>query len=440
MAMTARPLPPLLSWAPATDVVRFLALYLAFPAIGRPSTSLADSSLLHFSRTCRLVHAAVTSDPRCWAGQTLVFDLHEPILHPLDFVLLPAPAHTVSADSSRAKELRRVVRVDRLTPRRQLTMRRLIGEAAFEHVIAPTLLHTQLVIPPAEPSYDVDDFFEDEALLASTRAEAELGRSVSVYSQLHVGVFRHAAVQPQRLAVSEELEPLPSYNFGGLWIYGCYCFLLLPSTVRFIKAARVSFQLAYHRDPVLQLDCLYRLLDRTPGLMSLRLEQPALVDDGLDGPLFSWRVVHRLLPALRHLTIRGAAMEWHATLRPLLTLDGASLCAVDIDTTRVFVVGEDEDMQWDYCPMRFRWPPLDEAESELAVGSTASTTEALRLNRELRLALCRHVSTHLRELIGRVAASERLSATLADCEAIESSLDVVALASGQGRKRPRSPS
>ena len=246
------------------------------------------------------------------------------------------------------------------------------------------------------------------------------------------------AIQPRRLAVSEELEPLPSYRFYNYWIHGCYSSLLFPSTVRFIPAARVSFQLAYHRDPVLQLDCLYRLLDRLPGLTSLQLEQSALVDEELEGPLFSWTIMHTLLPALRHLSIKGATLHWESTLRPLLTLDSGSLCALEIETGRVFTVGQDVDAQWDdYHPMRFSWPSMNESESEPAVASTASPTDVLRLNRGLRLALCRHVLTHLRDLTRRVTVSERLSGTLTDCEAIESALYTESQASGEGRERPR---
>ena len=116
-----------------------------------------------------------------------------------------------------------------------------------------------------------------------------------------------------------------------------------------------------------------RLLERLPGLTSLQLEQPALVHKEVAGPLFSWPTVHCLLPALRCLAIKGAAMVWDATLRPLLT--------------RVFAVGEDEDVQWDDRPMRFRWPALNESDMELSltVASTASPAEARNLSLQLRL-------------------------------------------------------
>ena len=339
--MAEQRLPPLLSWAPTPNAIRCVALFLNFPATTRGPTAPGEASLLHFTRTCHTVHAVLTSDARCWASQRLHFDLHEPILHPLDFVQLPRAADADGPDTTRAIDQRRLVRADSFPVRRQEIMRRLIGNAAFERHIAPRLVHTRVVVPTDATwtTYELDEYADDDQLLARRTAEAESGQSVAVYSQLHVGIFTESVVQRRRLAASEELDTLQSYRFYGFWVYGCYSSLLLPSVVRLISAARVSFRQSLFHDSPLHLDCLYRLLDGLPGLTSLQLEQPAMNDEELEGPLFSWPVIHRLLPALRHLTVKGAAMQWESTLRSFLTLDGCSLVSFEVDTDRVFTLG-----------------------------------------------------------------------------------------------------
>jgi hypothetical protein len=100
-------------------------------------------------------------------------------------------------------------------------MRRLVGEAAFDQHIAPKLMATTLAAPSAQRPDMLDDFLEDKELAemqARQSREATLGQPVPVYSQLHEEVFGQDDVRPRRLAVSEDIDPLPLYSFHSLWL------------------------------------------------------------------------------------------------------------------------------------------------------------------------------------------------------------------------------
>jgi len=405
--------PNWLSW-PGDDVavLRVLATFLPFSdadvAVPPPSTQGHHSSFLSLARTCRRAYELLTSDAACWSTQQLRFDLREALLYSDDFAPLVLPA-------SYPHRFREALRVDRFTARRQETLRRLMGAAAFEHSVALRMAHISTVSLGQRRVFVVDgsDVARDE----------DRAYSADVYADLDKIAFKELNTAALTL---HQRHPT---HASALWLHGGYTHLLLPDCIRLATAAAVTPSSDVGAE---RLDCLHRLLGRLPAVESLTLEraEPRELTQRVL-PEWSWEVLHATLPRLRSLTVLNVPVWWREALRPLMTEELGELRELVIDSN--WNMADDED-GWhnlmDDTRMTFHFPTRSHhttaATADDACGERDDKGDSGAVQRRLRLALCRHMMEHLRGAVARLLDApmqrEELQSLLRECGSIESRL------------------
>lgn len=189
-------------------------------------------------------------------------------------------------------------------------------------------------------------------------------------------------------------------------MFGCYESMLLPKCVQLLTRAYITINLIPKAELDNQNDCIYRLLDRLPGLTSLHLIMQDPDHGRIEFPIPHWSFLFPLLPQLRQLCIEGFRCDWEFTFKPILQ-NQTSLIKLEIDGV----------MQWGeqlehYIKVYFSFTPKRR--------DSIDEGKWLAVNSALRLELCDYLIEYMQYLSEGEADISDVEQQIDECKAIKS--------------------